>query len=195
MTDRHVCICMCVHNISNRVNVPETCMGLLTLQMTEPNCVPCAVAKHWGNRPWRASYFQPPDIFFFFCIFCLHFKCYSLRKTPSHYSLHPPPAHQPTHSYFLALVFPHTGGTEPMKSFLNWADGSVVKSACPSQNPYRAALMKFRLRRPHALKYTQLHTGRHSLFKLEFLKIFLFCFVFCLEDSRSLMLKAFTIIT
>jgi hypothetical protein len=51
---------------------------------------------------------------FYWIFFYLHFKCYilswfPLRKTPSSYSLPPPPAHQPTHSCFLALALPNTG--------------------------------------------------------------------------------------
>jgi len=52
-------------------------------------------------------------LFFFNWYFLyLYFKCYPLSCFPS--KKHPPlsrwsPAHQPTHSCFLALAFPHTG--------------------------------------------------------------------------------------
>jgi hypothetical protein len=72
-------------------------------------------------------------VFFFVCLFCflsflifyfssftivyflyIHFNCYSisglpLLKTPSHFPLSTPVAHQPTHSSLLAQAFTHTG--------------------------------------------------------------------------------------
>ena len=73
-----------------------------------------------GKKVWNVTERHLPFLFlFFFFLFSLffiryflylHFKCYPLPGfslwKPIHSS---PPAHQPTHSCFLALAFPYTG--------------------------------------------------------------------------------------